>query len=44
MEPCKANPCPTYDPGVSYMGALEVNQGSFERWGIEEGDFVRLTR
>lgn len=44
MEPCKADPCPTYDPGVSYMGALEVNQGSFERWGIEEGDFIRLTR
>jgi uncharacterized protein len=44
MEPCKADPCPSYDPGVSYMGALEVNQGSFDTWGIEEGDFVRLTR
>jgi uncharacterized protein len=44
MEPCEADPCPTYDPGVSYRGALEVNQGAFERWRVEEGDFIRLNR
>lgn len=44
MEPCETDPCPLYDPGVPYMGALEVNQGAFEEWGIEEGDTVRLTR
>lgn len=42
MEPCDADPCPSYDPGLSYSGALEVNQGGFERWGIEEGDHVRI--
>jgi uncharacterized protein len=42
MEPCTADPCPTYDPGVPYSGALEVNQGFFERHGIAEGDTVRL--
>jgi uncharacterized protein len=44
MEPCEADPCPTYDPGVSYRGALEVNQGAFERWAVEVGDFIRLNR
>jgi uncharacterized membrane protein (UPF0127 family) len=44
MEPCRSEPCKLYDPGVRYMGALEVNQGAFERWGVAEGDFIRLTR
>jgi uncharacterized membrane protein (UPF0127 family) len=44
MEPCSEDPCTIYDPGVEYMGALEVNQGAFERWGVAEGDFVRLNR
>lgn len=43
MEPCKADPCPLYDPGVSYRGALEVNQGAFAGWGISEGDRLRIT-
>lgn len=42
MEPCRADPCPVYDPGVSYAGALEVNQGAFERWGVREGDRLEL--
>lgn len=44
MDPCEGAPCPLYEPGEPYMGALEVNQGAFEAWGIEEGDTVRLTR
>ena len=35
--------CPTYDPGVSYRGALEVNQGAFEEWGVEVGDVIRVS-
>ncbi|MGH2591663.1 MAG: DUF192 domain-containing protein, partial [Actinomycetota bacterium] len=27
MEPCEADPCPSYDPGVEFTFALEVNQG-----------------
>jgi uncharacterized protein len=42
MEPCSADPCPLYDAGVAYRGALEVNQGAFRRWGVEEGDRVVL--
>ena len=42
MEPCRSDPCPFYDPGVSYRGALEVNRGAFERWGVEEGDVLRV--
>ncbi|HEV3486335.1 MAG TPA: DUF192 domain-containing protein [Vicinamibacterales bacterium] len=43
MEPCEEEPCPFYDPGVSYRGALEVNQGAFDEWGVEEGDQVRIS-
>jgi uncharacterized protein len=44
MEPCRADPCEIYDPGVSYRTALEVNQGAFSEWGVEEGDRLRLER
>ena len=42
MEPCRSEPCPVYDPGVAYRGALEVNRGAFERWGVREGDVITL--
>lgn len=38
MEPCQGDPCAVYEPGVFYRSALEVNRGSFERWGVAEGD------
>lgn len=41
MEPCEQEPCPIYDPGVIYRGAIEVNQGAFEQWAVELGDVVR---
>jgi uncharacterized membrane protein (UPF0127 family) len=44
MEPCRAEPCPTYDPGVVWTGAVEVNRGFFERHGIGVGARVRLER
>ena len=37
MEPCAADPCPVYEPPSAYRAGLEVNQGAFERWGIEPG-------
>jgi uncharacterized protein len=43
MQPCKADPCPLYDPEVPYRGALEVNEGAFADWGITEGDWLRIT-
>lgn len=42
MEPCRAEPCPIYSPGVVYRGALEVNRGAFARWGVRVGDSLRL--
>jgi uncharacterized membrane protein (UPF0127 family) len=42
MEPCEADPCDVYEPGVFYRSALEVNQGAFERWGVAEGDTLTL--
>jgi uncharacterized membrane protein (UPF0127 family) len=44
MEPCRADPCPIYEPGAPYRSALEVNQGAFEEWGVEEGDRLTLER
>ena len=43
MEPCEADPCEIYDPGVPYEGALEVNQGAFDEWGVKEGDRITVT-
>jgi uncharacterized membrane protein (UPF0127 family) len=42
MEPCRSEPCPVYDPGLPYAGALEVNRGAFERLGVREGDRLEL--
>lgn len=43
MDPCEEDPCPSYDPGVPYRGALEVNQGRFDEWGVEVGDYIRVS-
>jgi uncharacterized protein len=42
MEPCTEDPCPSYPPGASYRGALEVNQGFFAEIGLEPGWRVDL--
>ena len=44
MEPCEADPCRIYDPGVAYVGALEVNKGAFRHWGVKAGDRIVLHR
>jgi uncharacterized membrane protein (UPF0127 family) len=43
MEPCAADPCPLYSPGVRYRLALEVNRGAFSRWGVAVGDVFSLS-
>jgi uncharacterized protein len=43
MEPCTADPCPTYAPEAPYTHALEMNAGWFTHHGIEIGDHVELT-
>lgn len=44
MDPCEADPCQIYTPDSAYVGALEVNQGAFEEWGVQEGDRITVTR
>jgi len=44
MEPCREDPCEMYGPGVSWIGALEVNRGAFAERGVEVGDRVTLER
>src|SRR5919106_2877677 len=42
MEPCREDPCPSYDPEAAWIGAVEVNRGFFDRNGVRVGDRVRL--
>jgi uncharacterized protein len=42
MEPCKTDSCVIYEPGVPWVGAVEVNQGFFAENGVKVGDQVRL--
>lgn len=43
MQPCEADPCRSYDPGVAYRSALEVNQGAFDDFGLDGTDWrIRL--
>jgi uncharacterized membrane protein (UPF0127 family) len=42
MEPCEADPCTVYDPGATFVTALEANQGAFDRWGVAVGDQMKL--
>ena len=44
MQPCKADPCPTYGPDGPYVGAVEANIGYFEEHRVGIGDRVELTR
>ena len=43
MEPCTADPCPTYSSRAPYTHALEMNAHWFDDRGIEIGDRVELT-
>jgi len=43
MDPCTADPCPTYGVAEPYVGALEVNQGFFEAHGVVIGDRIELS-
>lgn len=42
MEPCRADPCPVYDPGVAYRNALEVPAGALARLGVAVGDVLTV--
>ena len=44
MQPCRRDPCRIYYPNVAYRTALEVNAGSFRRWGVRAGDRLRIIR
>ena len=44
MEPCEADPCPTYPFNAEWVGAVEVNQGYLEDQGVEIGARVELRR
>jgi uncharacterized protein len=43
MHPCRAEPCRLYLPRTAYVGALEVPQGAFQRFGVQEGDQIEVS-
>ena len=43
MDPCRTEPCRLYLPRTAYVGALEVPQGAFRRFGVHEGDQIEIS-
>ena len=43
LEPCEADPCPTYGANQPFVLAIEANLGWFDRAGIEVGDHAELS-
>lgn len=44
MQPCEADPCPTYAASGRYVGALEVNLGVLQANNVAAGDTVSFKR
>jgi len=42
VPPCKADPCPSYDPGVKSRYVLEVAGGEAAKRGMKTGDALRF--
>jgi uncharacterized protein len=42
MQPCEADPCPSYGVDEQYVLAIEANLGWFDDHGIEAGDQAEL--
>src|SRR5919108_117024 len=40
MTPCRADPCPTYEPAGPYRYAVELAAGAFPAAGVAAGDRV----
>jgi uncharacterized membrane protein (UPF0127 family) len=43
MEPCTADPCPTYPTSPDFAVAIETAQGNLAELGIEPGSTLELT-
>ncbi len=42
LEPCRADPCPSYPAPAPIVGAVETHAGWFSANGVEVGDRVQL--
>jgi uncharacterized membrane protein (UPF0127 family) len=42
MQPCEADPCPSYGIDEQYVLAIEANLGWFREHGVETGDSAEL--
>jgi uncharacterized membrane protein (UPF0127 family) len=42
MQPCTADPCPTYGAAAPYVLAIETNAGFYDRHEIQVGDRAEL--
>ncbi len=43
MQPCRADPCPSYGADDPYVLAIEANLGWFDEHGVGTGDRAELT-
>ena len=43
MQPCEADPCPSYGVDEPYVLAVEANLGWFRKHGVENGDSAELS-
>jgi uncharacterized protein len=43
MQPCEADPCPTYGVHHPYVLAIEANLGWFDQAGVATGDHAELS-
>ena len=43
MQPCEADPCPSYGVDEPYVLAVEANLGWFREHGVETGDSAELS-
>jgi uncharacterized membrane protein (UPF0127 family) len=43
MQPCRADPCPSYGADEPFALAIEANLGWFDEHGVEAGDRAELT-
>lgn len=42
LEPCQADPCPTYTTSTKAQYVIEVNKNSVQKWKIQLGDIFLL--
>ncbi len=43
VQPCKIDPCPSYNPEKEALYVLEINSGLSEKYGFKEGNEITIS-